>query len=108
MYAYPAERFATARQLLTPPHANGGAAAVVSAFLECRLGLHRMNRSKLDQSARGWVYALECFMSTEGFSDRGGESAWDLKAKGLSAEETSEIARLVDELARWFASHSTP
>ena len=106
MYAYPAERFANARRALTPPYENGEAAAVVSAFLECRLGLHRMNRSKLDQSARAWVYALECFMSTEGFSDSGGESAWDIKAKGLSAQETSEIARLVDELGQWFASHS--
>ena len=106
MYAYPAERFATARQALTPPHANGEAAAVVSAFLECRLGLHRMNRSKLDASARSWVYALECFMSTEGFSDSGGESAWAIKAKGLSSDERASIARLVDELAQWFASHS--
>ena len=108
MYAYPAERFATARQALMAPHANGEAAAVVDAFKECRLGLHRMNRSKLDQSARACVYALECFMSTDGFSDSGGESAWALKAKGLSAQETSEIARLVGELAHWFSSHSAP
>jgi hypothetical protein len=105
-YEYPAEKFSTARQALVPPHAQGDLVAVVTAFHECRLGLHRMNRSKLDQTARAWIYALECFMSTEGFSDAGGESAWDLKAKTLSAEQKSEIGRLIDELARWFATNS--
>ena len=105
-YEYPAEKFSTARQALVAPHAQGDLVAVVTAFHECRLGLHRMNRSKLDQTARGWIYALECFMSTEGFSDAGGESAWDLKAKTLSAEQKSEIGRLIDELAQWFATNS--
>ena len=105
-YEYPTEKFSTARQALVPPHAKGDHVAVVTAFQECRLGLHRMNRSKLDQTARGWIYALECFMSTEGFSDAGGQSAWDLKAKTLSADEKAEIARLIDELAKWFATHS--
>jgi hypothetical protein len=105
-YEYPAEKFSTAHQALVPPHARGDHVAVVTAFQECRLGLHRMNRSKLDQSARAWVYALECLMSTEGFSDAGGESAWDLKAKTFTAEQKSEIARLIGELAQWFATHS--
>ncbi len=105
-YEYPAEKFSTAHQALVTPHTQADHVAVVTAFHECRLGLHRMNRSKLDQTARGWIYALECFMSTEGFSDAGGESAWDIKAKTLSAEQKAEIARLIKELAGWFATHS--
>lgn len=104
-YGYPAEKFSAARRALMPPHTHGEHVSVVSAFQECRAGLHRMNRSKLDASARSWIYALECFMNTEGYSDVGGESAWTLKAKGLTADDKAEIARLVDELTRWFDSH---
>jgi hypothetical protein len=106
-YGYPAEKFATARRALELPHAHGEHESVVIAFHECRAGLHRMNRSKLDENARSWIYALECFMSTEGFSDAGGESAWTIKARGLTADEKSEIFRLVGELSLWFDRHQS-
>ncbi len=103
-YGYPAEKFSTARQALRVPHTDGEHEPVVSAFQECRAGLHRMNRSKLDENTRSLIYALECFMDTEGVSVSAGESAWTVKAKGLTADERLEISRLVEELAHWFAS----
>lgn len=104
-YGYPAEKFTTARRALTPPHTDGEHESVVTAFNECRSGLHRMNRSKLDEDARLWIYRLECFMNTEGIPVSGGESAWTVKAKSLTVDEKSEILRLVDALAHWFDSH---
>ena len=103
-YGYPAEKFSAARAALKQAPVDGGPECVVSAFHECRSGLHRMNRSKLDENARSWIYALECFMDTEGVSVGAGESAWTVKAKSLTADEKLEISRLVDELARWFGS----
>lgn len=106
-YGFPAEKFSTARRALTPPHAGGEHELVVSAFHECRAGLHRMNRSKLDENARSWIYALECFMDTEGLSVSAGESAWTVKAKSLTADERLEIYRLVDQLTHWFESQES-
>ena len=103
-YGYPAEKFSTARQALMPPHTDGEHESVVRAFHECRAGLHRMNRSKLDENARSWIYALECFMDTEGLSVSAGESAWTVKARSLTTDEKAEIYRLVDALAHWFDS----
>jgi hypothetical protein len=105
-YGYPAERFAAARQALVPPHTEGEHVSVVRAFHECRNGLHRMNRSTLHEDVRIWIYRLECFMDTDGFADAGGESAWTIKARGLSADERLKLAQLVDDLAQWFASHA--
>lgn len=103
-FAYPAEKFSSARSALTSPHAEGEHEAVVRAFQECRLGLHRMSRGKLDAKARVWIHRIECFMDTTGFVESGGESAWTIKAKSLTAEEKAEIFRVVDDLARWFDS----
>lgn len=103
-YGYPFEKFSAARRALALAQPDGEHQSVVSAFQECRAGLHRMNRSKLDENTRALIYALECFMNTEGVSVSAGESAWAVKAKSLSADERSEIARLVDELAHWFDS----
>ncbi|MFM9914968.1 MAG: hypothetical protein ACKVOX_04095 [Rhizobacter sp.] len=105
-YVYPAEKFSAARRALMPSENQGLDESVVRAFHECRAGLHRMNRSKLDENARSWIYALECFMDTEGLSVPAGESAWTVKAKSLTPEEKLEISRLVDELAQWFDSHT--
>ena len=101
-YDYPAGKFSAARQALIPPHANGEHEALTRAFLECRLGLHRMNRSKLGDDTRSRIFALECFMDTSNFSDADGESALTLKLKSLTADDKAEIFRLVDELANWF------
>ena len=43
-------------------------------------------------------------MDSTGFSAVDGESAWTVRLKGLSDQERSEIFRLVDELANFFAS----
>jgi hypothetical protein len=101
-YGYPAEKFSIARRALMLPHTQGEHESVAIAFHECRLGLHRMNRSKLDEDARLWIHALECFMDTEGYSDSGGESARTIKAKSLTTEDKVAISRLVDDLAQWF------
>jgi hypothetical protein len=101
-YGYTAERFSNARQLLTPPHPEGEHIAVVSALRESRLGLHRMNRSKLDDGVRTLIFQLERYMDTTGFQDVGDESALTIRAKGMSATEKADIARLVDDLAKWF------
>jgi len=66
-----------------------------------------MNRSKLDENARSWIYSLECFMDTEGLSVPAGESAWTVKATSLSNEQKLEIAQLVDDLANWFKSQTS-
>ncbi|MDO9314777.1 MAG: hypothetical protein Q7T97_09560 [Burkholderiaceae bacterium] len=105
-YVFPAEKFSAARRALMLSQTQGMDESMVSAFHECRAGLHRMNRSKLDEDARAWIYALECFMDTEGLSVPAGESAWTVKAKSLTTDEKLEISRLVDELAQWFDSHT--
>lgn len=104
IYTYPAEKFSIARLTLMLPHPDGEHASLETALIECRLGLHRMNRAKLDQKIRSQIYTLECFMDSTGFSDADGHSAWTIRLKGLSDEEKSEISRLVDELAYWFGS----
>lgn len=101
-YSFPAEKFFLARRALMLPHPNGEHASIETALFECRLGLHRMNRAKLDETTRSQIYMLECFMDSTGFSDTDGDSAWTIRLKGLSDEDKSEIARLVDELARFF------
>lgn len=102
-YGYTAERFANACQLLSPPYPEGEHIALVSALRESRLGLHRMNRSKLDDDVRGLIFRLERYMDTTGFRDVGDESALTIRAKGMSATEKADIAQLVDALAKWFA-----
>jgi hypothetical protein len=103
-YSFPAEKFAVARDALMQPHPDGQHAALEAALIECRIGLHRMNRSKLDSSIRSRLFRLEGFMDSTGFSAVDGDSAWTVRLKGLSDEEKSEIFRLVDELANFFAS----
>jgi hypothetical protein len=104
IYSFPAEKFSIARRALMLPHPDGQHASLETALTECRLGLHRMNRAKLDATIRSQIYTLECFMDSTGFSDADGDSAWTIRLKGLSDEEKSEISRLVDELANFFAS----
>lgn len=106
-YGYPAERFAAARQAFMQSAADDGHEAVVSAFLECRLGLHRLYRSRLDEHTRSLIYTLECFMDTEGVAASGNDSAWAVKAKGLTTADKAHIRRVVDELAQFFASQDT-
>lgn len=103
-YDYPAEKFASARQALLPPYPKGEIEAIDRAFMDCRVGLHRMNRAKLDDTVRLWIYTLECFMNAEGFSDADGESAWTRKLKSLTDADKQEISRLVTDLGNWFAS----
>jgi hypothetical protein len=102
-YSFPAEKFSIARDALMQPHPDGEHAAVQTALIECRIGLHRMNRSKLDSTIRAQIFTLESFLDSTGFSDADGDSAWTVKLKSLSDEERSEIFRLVDELAKFFA-----
>ena len=103
-YSFPAEKFSLARDALMQPHPDGQHAALEAALIECRVGLHRMNRSKLDSTTRSQIFTLEGFMDSTGFSAVDGESAWTVRLKGLSDQERSEIFRLVDELANFFAS----
>lgn len=103
-YSFPAEKFAVAREALMQPHPDGQHAALEAALIECRVGLHRMNRSKLEASIRSQIFTLEGFMDSTGFSAVDGDSAWAVRLKGLSDEERSEIFRLVDGLANFFAS----
>lgn len=101
-YSFPAQKFASARGLLRAATCGAEHEALAQAFLECRLGLHRMNRATMDQKVRMRIYALECFMSSEGFSDANGESAWTLKLKSLNAAQRQEILALIEELTEWF------
>lgn len=103
-YSYPAEKFSSAREALTVPHPDGEHEALGRAFLECRLGLHRMNRAKLPDDIRTGIHQLECFMDTTGFVDADGEGAWVHMLRSRSADDRAEVARLIDMLAQWFAS----
>ena len=104
-YGYTTERFFAARDAWAVASPDTEHLSVVSALRECRLGLHRMNRSKLDDDARALIYKLERYTDTAGFYDAGEESALTIKAKGMTPGEKTEIAALVDGLAKWFASH---
>ncbi|MCR6666107.1 MAG: hypothetical protein NVV69_08880 [Methyloversatilis sp.] len=103
-YSFPAEKFAVARDALMQPHPDGQHVALEKALIECRVGVHRMNRSKLDSTIRSRIFKLEGFMDSTGFSDADGDSAWTVRLKSLSDEERSEIFHLVDDLANFFAS----
>ena len=103
-YSFPAEKFSVARDALMQPHPDGQHVALETALIECRVGLHRMNRSKLDSITRSQIFKLEGFMDSTGFSDADGDSAWTVRLKGLSDEERSEVFHLVDDLANFFAS----
>lgn len=103
-YSFPAEKFSVARDALMQPHPDGQHVALETALIECRVGLHRMNRSKLDSTTRSQIFKLEGFMDSTGFSDADGDSAWTMRLKGLSDAEKSEIFHLVDDLANFFAS----
>jgi hypothetical protein len=104
-YGYTTERFFAARDALAAASPDTEHLSVVSALRECRLGLHRMNRSKLDDDVRTLIFKLERYTDTAGFYDAGEESALTIKAKGMTPGEKAEIAALVDGLAKWFASH---
>jgi hypothetical protein len=102
IYDYPAEKFSAARRALMLPHVDGEHESVVRAFQECRLGLHRLSRSKVEESIRTKIYFLECFMDTTGLSGSETEDAWTIKAKNLTTDEKLEISQIVDEVADWF------
>lgn len=100
-FFYASEKFAAARRILMLPHPKGEATAVADAFHECSLGLHQLDRSKLDQNSLDWVNQLESLMDTKHVQGETGR--WLAKAETFSIDEKLEISRLVDELAWWFS-----
>jgi hypothetical protein len=101
-FGYQSEKFSVARRALMLPHPRGEDASIASAFGECTLGLHHLDRSTLDDDARAWVRRLEELMDTTGLSDPATDGLWAVKARKLSIDEKLELSRTVDELAHWF------
>lgn len=101
-WAYPAEKFATARRILMAPHPNGEADSFVAAFHECELGLRNVRVDDLDDDAQSWVSAINWTLATTGMEDTTGRGTWPLKAESLGVEEKSRFASAVNGLADWF------
>ena len=105
--SYQSEKFNAARRSLMLPHAKGEAASVAAAFLEISLALSSFDESKLaDAHIQGWVRRLRELMDTSTLKHGSDLGGWQAKAKGFSAEEKTEVSRLVDELASWFSEQS--
>ena len=105
-YSYQAEKFAGARSALKLPHPTGEAASIASAFSQCRLGLHQLDRSQLDDNARDWLAKLDRFMDTSGLADPHSQGLWQIRAENLTESEKFELSRIIDELAHWFRRES--
>jgi hypothetical protein len=88
------------------PHPKGEAASIAHAFLDCSLGLHELDRSKLDQDATDFVTELERLMSTAGLDDLDDVGTYTVRAEQLTLEQRFALARVVDELASWCDRHS--
>ena len=101
-YSYQAEKFAGARRALMLPHPTGEAASIESAFSQCRLGVHQLDRSQLDDDARDWLAKLDRFMDTSGLADPYSKGLSQIKAETLTESEKFELSRIIDELAHWF------
>lgn len=101
-YSYPAEKFNRARSCLMLPHSRGEAASIAEAFHECRLGLHDLDTSGIDDTADSWIRNLDDFMDTSSISDASDVGHWQLKAELFSTDQKIELSRVIDELAHWF------
>lgn len=101
-FSYQSEKFAAARRALMLPHLHGEHESIAEAFRECSHGLHRLDRSELDDAARTLVRRLEAYLDTSNVSDGDAEGRWSVKARSFTEDEKIEISRTVDELASWF------
>lgn len=99
------ERFASARRCLMLPHPDGDAAAISKCFVACHAGLRSLRRGLLEPTAQQWLEQLEQLMSTETIEGDSESERLHKRAQQLSAEEQSDLSRLVDELANWFVAH---
>jgi hypothetical protein len=105
--SYQSEKFNAARRALMLPHTKGEAASIGNAFLEISLALSSFDESKSgDANIQGWVRRLRELMDTSKLKHGSELGGWQAKAKSFSTEERSEVSRLVDELASWFAEQS--
>lgn len=100
--SYQSEKFSVARSNLMLPHHQGEHSSVAHTFHECSLGLDGLDRSILDDYARGLVRDLENMMSVDSLSDPNSEGLYSIKAKTFSVEEKIKLSRIIDELADWF------
>jgi hypothetical protein len=98
-----AEKFSVARRCLMLPHANGIADSMADAFEACALGLRSLHRGALDARASAWVARVEALMNTDAIDGADQRERWLKRAAELTIEEQSDLSRLVDELAHWFA-----
>lgn len=101
-FAYQAEKFHTARRALMLPHTRGESDAFMHCFQEISLAFHNLDRTTLDDDARGWAETLDRYMDTAGVDANPQRGAWATKADAFNPDDMSEISRTVDELAGWF------
>ncbi|MCY1462068.1 hypothetical protein D9M71_798020 [compost metagenome] len=101
-YEYAASKLSTARRILMLPHPNGEAESIAMAFHEIHLGLMDIDRSKLDDSARGWARTLDEVMDTAGLEDNEKVGLWTVKARTLGVDDLIDLSMAVDELQFWF------
>lgn len=104
-WAYPAEKFGTARRTLMVPHPGGEAKSLVAAFHECEHGLRNVSLEALDDDARRWVAIILDTHDTTGIEDPTGDGTWLIKAEGLSVDQVMRFSSAVDGLATWFHDH---
>jgi hypothetical protein len=98
-----AEKFSVARRCLMLPHANGITDSIADAFEACALGVRSLHRGALDARASAWLERVEALMNTDAIDGADQRERWLKRAAELSVEEQSDLSRLVDELAHWFA-----
>lgn len=101
-FAYPAEKFVTARRILMLSSPADEAQGIATAFHECTLGLKSVRDEDLDVSATAWVGRLRELMGTPGLGDPSASSPWIAKAQALTEDQRVEVAVIIDELAAWF------
>ena len=89
------------------PHPRGEAASISSAFHECSLGLHELDRQDVDDNAAQWLRQLDDLMNTDGLEDPHEKGTWLVKAEQLSEDQKFDLSRIIDELAHWFDRENT-
>lgn len=84
------------------PHPKGEAASIAYAFLECSLGISKVEPDDLDDYARDSLGKLKELMDASGLKDPADRGMHTIKAEKLTIEQRRELSSAVDELASWF------
>lgn len=84
------------------PHPKGEPASIAFAFMECSLGMGKIETDGLDDYARDSLRRLKELMDASGLKDPADRGMHTIKAEKLTIEQRRELSSAVDELASWF------